>query len=164
MAVDANDDLYCIGSTDSFGAGNTDFALVKFASSRAKRWNITGGGTSIDNGYGVAVDASGAVYCVGDTDSFGGECALLKVAPNGTRLWNTTWGITYSHYCNGIAIDTSGALYCIGYTDNSGISWDFELVKFGYLSGPGGIPGFELMYLLIGLLALISLVQRKRSY
>ncbi|HUX99310.1 MAG TPA: hypothetical protein VMV49_07115 [Candidatus Deferrimicrobium sp.] len=41
-------------------------------------------------------------------------------------------------------------------------STDFLLIKFSSPSG-GGIPGFDLLYLLCGLLALAYIVQRRKS-
>ncbi len=167
VAVDSIGNIYCIGWTLNFGAGNYDFALVKVAPNGTRLWNTTWGGVGSDLGVGVVVDASGAIYCSGNTRSFGAgdvDFALVKFTPTGTKLWNTTWGSTYKDQGLRLAMDADGSLYCVGYI-NYGVagSYDFVLVKFGYLSGPGGIPGFELVYLLIGLLAFIPLVQRRRS-
>ncbi|MDD1778039.1 MAG: hypothetical protein LUQ65_07695 [Candidatus Helarchaeota archaeon] len=133
VAMDANGSAYCIGYSDSFGAGGYDFALVKVASNGTRLWNITWGGTGNDRGFGVAVDASGSAYCVGWTASFGAgatDFALVKVAPNGTRLWNFTWGSIYTDVCNGVAVDASGSVYCVGQTYSAGgISEELALVK-----------------------------------
>ncbi len=106
------------------------------------------------------------IYCSGRTQSFGAgydDFALVKFAPNGTRLWNTTWGGTGQDQCYSVAISTDGSIYCLGSTMSFGAgSYDFALVKFGIkISEPGGIPGFELFYLLLSLLALIYIVQRR---
>ncbi|MDD1778490.1 MAG: SBBP repeat-containing protein [Candidatus Helarchaeota archaeon] len=168
IVLDASGSPYCTGYTNSW-AGNNDLALVKFAPTGTQLWNTTWGGTGDDYSYVIAMDASGAIYCTGATKSFGAgglDLVLIKFAPTGTQLWNMTWGGTGNEYSYDIVVDTSGALYCVGWTNSFGAgSDDFALVKIGYQPGePGGIPGFELVYLLIGLLALIPLVQRRRFY
>jgi len=133
LAVDANGNIYCVGYTKSFGMGSWDFALVKFAPNGTLLWNTTWGGADSDCGYGVALDASGFIYCVGSTNTFGAgeyDLALVKFAPNGTRLWNTTWGGADSEVGKSIVKDASGAIYCVGMTNSFGANGDFALVKF----------------------------------
>jgi len=108
--------------------GRTTSPNLLYTTAETPAWNITWGGAGWERGFGVAVDASGAVYCVGDTSFRGGDFALVKVAPNGTRLWNTTWGGAANEKGNGVAVDASGAVYCIGYTSSVG-GGDFALVK-----------------------------------
>ena len=222
IAVDAAGNLYCVGETKSFGAGESDLALVMYDSNGTKQWNITWGGASDDVGWGVAVDISGSTYCVGETFSFGAghsdfalvkfnhngiqlwnhtwggagtvdvgqgitmdahgyvyyigrtssydvendDFALFKLTPSGIYLWNITWGGASDDVGYGVAVDASGSIYCIGTTNSFGAgNGDLALVKFGYQPGePGGIPGFEFVYLLLGLLALLYLVQRRKIY
>ena len=133
VAVDASGAIYCVGSTSSFGAGGTDLLLVKFFSNGTKAWQTTWGGPYNDEGYGVAVDATGAIYCVGYTCSFGAgwfDLVLLKFFSNGTKAWNTTWGGNWAELGYGIALDATGAIYCVGYTP-SPMSYDIlVLLKF----------------------------------
>jgi len=95
------------------------------------------GGTSRDEGSGIAVDATGAAYVTGDTDSseatfpvvggpdltFNGgvDAFVVKVAPDGTAL-------TYSGYIGGVGEDeglgiavnsSTGAAYVTGQTSSS---------------------------------------------
>jgi len=134
VAVYHNSDIYCAGSTNSFGAGSYDFALVKFAPDGTRMWNITWGGSGMDSCGGVAVDNDGMIYCAGSTNSFGAgsyDFALVKFAPDGTYLWNVTWGGSGVDSCLDLAIDDSGNIYCAGYTDSFGAGYDdFALVKF----------------------------------
>ena len=94
------------------------------------------GGDSYDDGYGIAVDATGAAYVTGYTYSseatfpvVGGpdlthngvyDAFVAKVAPDGT-------GLTYAGYIggsehdhgSGIAVDSTGAAYVTGGTGSS---------------------------------------------
>jgi len=133
IARDKVGNLYCVGQTNGFGAGNYDLVLVKFYPNGTRAWNTTWGGPNYDMGAGVAVDSAGNLYCVGCTFSsgVGGDLALVKFYPNGTRAWNTTWGGSNGDVGSGIVLDTQGNLYCIGYTDGYGAgNNDFALVKF----------------------------------
>ena len=134
VAVDAGGNLYCVGDTSSFGAGEEDLALVKFFSNGTRGWNVTWGGADIDRGEDVAIDVDGNLYCVGRTVSFGAgsfALALVKFFPNGTRAWNITWGGTQGDGGDGVAIDTGGNLYCVGSTSSFGAGReDLALVKF----------------------------------
>ena len=126
--------IYCVGSTNSFGAGNDDLAVVKFAPNGTRLWNTTWGGSGDEHGYGIALDSAGYIYCVGFTDSFGAgfrDLVVVKFASNGTRLWNTTWGGSGDEIGNGIALDSAGYIYCVGFTDSFGAgNDDLAVVKF----------------------------------
>jgi len=134
MAMDATDAIYCVGVTYSFGAGGGDLALIKFNANGTIAWNTTWGGPERDVGYGVAVDATGAIYCVGLTSSFGAEnedLVLVKFNANGTKVWTTTWGGLKSENGYGVAVDMTGAIYCVGSTSSFGVGgWDLVLFKF----------------------------------
>jgi len=134
VAVDATGAIYCVGSTNSFGVGGVDLLLVKFNANGIKVWNTTWGGPNSDGGYGVAVDATGAIYCVGYTYSFGAggsDLVLLRFFSNGTKAWQTTWGGPNTEYGYGVVVDATGAIYCVGYTNSFGAgNYDLVLVKF----------------------------------
>ena len=67
LAVDSSDNVYLSGWTISFGEGLFDMVLVKYDSSGVQQWNRTWGGSSDDEGRGVAVDSSDNVYLSGYT-------------------------------------------------------------------------------------------------
>jgi len=134
VAVDANGSIYCIGTTVSFsemggGGGNDDYdlALVKFAPNGTRLWNITKNVFWGDFGYGVAVDASGSIYCTGEMNS---NFGLFKFAPTGKTLWETGWsfGPGYTSSGKGVALDASGFIYCCGKSGKT--NFNFALLKF----------------------------------
>ncbi len=117
----ATDGVYLAGDTYSFGAGNYDAFLAKYASNGSQLWNRTWGGTSGENGHGVAVATDG-VYLAGDTGSFGAggySAFLAKYASNGTQLWNRTWGGSSVDSGNSVAVATDG-VYLAGDTSSFG--------------------------------------------
>jgi len=124
--------LYTLGSTSSFGAGNDDFALIKWDTNGNILWNQTWGGGSYDAGYSIWGDGT-YLYTLGSTSSFGAgnsDLALVKWDTNGNILRNKTWGGSSND--NGYSIWGDGTyLYTLGSTSSFGSgNSDLALVKW----------------------------------
>ncbi len=93
------------------------------------------GGSQYDDAHALAVDADGAVYVAGSTESlnfptkagfdksFGGsyDAYVTKFAPSGTSLvYSTYLGGGLSEHLYGIALDGTGAAYVTGSTLSPG--------------------------------------------
>jgi hypothetical protein len=148
IAIDASGAVYITGFTISNQAtfpvstgpdltynGDATDAYVAKVSADGKELIYAGyiGGSGVDEGYGIAVDSSGAAYISGRTTSDqasfpvrggpdlsfngGADAFVVKVRPDGTDL-------EYAGYIGGnngdgsfaIAIDKSGAAYVSGLT------------------------------------------------
>jgi len=125
MAVDAADNVYITGSTDSFtnGMATTQIFLLKYTSSGDLQFSEVWGGTQNDFGSAVAVDVFGNIYVVGTTNSIGAggsDAVLLKYAPGGNLLFQKTWGGTRNDFGTGVAVDPGGYVYVTGYTYSLG--------------------------------------------
>ncbi len=120
IAVDESGAIYCAGTTSSFGAGQTDFVLIKFNIDGTQAWNCTWGGAGAEERPDIVVDANGSIICTGTTASFEvvTEQFLLKYFPNGTLEWSTTWGDSWDIISRSVAIDNVGNIYCTGLTIN----------------------------------------------
>ncbi|MHA1279347.1 MAG: hypothetical protein ACTSQ8_19285 [Candidatus Helarchaeota archaeon] len=165
VAIAPDGSVYCIGYTNSFGAGSSDLALVKYGPDCTRLWNISWGGSSFDDGFGVAIATDGSVYCVGFAD-YGvnhADLVLLKFYPNGTRSWTNTWSGPNTDEGCGVAIATDGSVYCAGYTNSFGTgNYDSVLLKFEISTPeeevlPGGIPGFAWFIALMGLATVVMI-------
>jgi len=131
------------GNTNSFGAGNWDFYLIKTDASGNPSWSRAYGGTNIEAARSVQqTTADGGYIIVGWTTSFGaggGDVYLIKTDASGNPSWTRTYGgirddLGYSvqQTSDGGYIitgwtksvgDTSGEVYIIK-TDASGnLSW-----------------------------------------
>jgi hypothetical protein len=84
------------GCTSSFGAGKTDFWLLKIDQNGALLWNQTYGGSDDDLGYVLAATPDGGYAMVGSTMSYGtagsSDFWLIKTDSNGVMQWNQTMG------------------------------------------------------------------------
>lgn len=148
LAVDPTGAAYLVGFTESIGfptanpvqhfdAGGADAFVAKLDPSNAQLIYCTYlGGTGDDRAYAIAVDAAGAAYVTGSTQSqnfpvaaplqaklAGYENAfVLKLSPAGDSLsYSTYLGGSSSDAGYGIAVDSGGSAYVVGDT----ISTDF---------------------------------------
>jgi uncharacterized delta-60 repeat protein len=125
LALDSNGDIYVLGKTTSYGAGEDDIVLIKYNSSGYQYWNKTWGGLSSDLGMDIAIDNNNSVIVVGSTESFGSgftDGVLLKFNSSGNLLWNQTWGGSSRDVGRGVAIDSNNIIYIIGTTESYGAS------------------------------------------
>ena len=82
-------------SSSSYGAGTTDFYLLKIDSAGKYQWQNTFGGLNIENAFCVKQTLdSGFVIC-GYTNSFGNggyDAYLVKTDPQGNLQWERSYG------------------------------------------------------------------------
>lgn len=149
VAVDASENVYLAGSTESTNfptasplqatmAGSQDAFITKVnpSGSGLVYSSYLGGGSGYSRAAGVAIDASGNAYLIGETTSptfpvvspfqatYGGgqDVFVAKVNPSGSAL-------VYSSYLGGsageantrggIAVDSTGAAYLTGGTSST---------------------------------------------
>ena len=117
-------------TTLSTGAA-TDAFVVKYAATGALLWARQLGGTTADEGHGVAVDGSGNVVFTGfysgtvDLDPGTGvqtstaaglqDVFVVKLDPAGGLLWAQAMGGGGTDRCHGIAVDPLGHVLLTGH-------------------------------------------------
>jgi hypothetical protein len=132
--VQTSDGGYALaGDTNSYGAGNYDFWLIKTDSVGTLQWNKTYGGTGDDEAYSLVQTGDGGYVMVGDTKSYGvgtptyENVYLVKTDSAGNMLWNKTYGGTDTDE-GWFVVETSDGGYAIaGYTQSYG--GDMWLIK-----------------------------------
>jgi hypothetical protein len=149
IAVDAQGAMYVTGFTSSVDfplasayqgslTGTFDAFVVKIRpDGRELEYATYLGGESGSYGYGIAVDATGAAYVVGSTDSSqfptknaaqptlagGLDAFVAKLAPSGDSLvYSTFLGGSLEDTGTAIAIDGTFAVYVVGTTSGDGSS------------------------------------------
>jgi predicted secreted protein len=134
VVVQTSDGGYAIaGYTNSFGAGNNDFWLIKTDSTGAMLWNKTYGGTNIDTAFSMVLTSDGGFAISGRTVSFGAggsDIWLVKTDAAGNAQWNKTYGGVGTEYGLHMVYTSEGGYAIAGYTTSAGAGGaDAYLVK-----------------------------------
>jgi predicted secreted protein len=118
--VQTSDGGYAIaGSTMSFGAGDTDFWLVKADANGNMQWNRTYGGSDWDEACSLVQTSDGGYAIGGDARSFGAgrtDFWLVKADANGNMQWNRTYGRTDSDTASSLIKTFDGGYAICGNT------------------------------------------------
>lgn len=125
VAAAADGSVYVTGGTRSFGAGDEDAFLLKYAANGALVWQRTYGtvadelNSGAESGIDVAVapDNSGVVVLGNYRD---GNIFLAKFNTDGALIWDLTWGGNQEG-ASAIAIAPNGTIYVTGATFDFGI-------------------------------------------
>jgi len=116
------------GFDTSFNGVNSDAFVAKLSPSGGHLWSTYVGGSSDDEGSGIAVDGSGNVLVTGGTTSSGwtsggfdtsfnggySDAFVARLSGSGGHLWSTYLGGSYDDYGTGIAVDGSGNVLVTG--------------------------------------------------
>jgi hypothetical protein len=120
IALDSSDNIYVVGTTNSFSGSGSQLFMLKFNSSGSLQFQkIVGNGS--ETGAGVGLDSNGDIYTIGTTYSGGStKILLVKFDPTGGPLWLKTWGGNRTETPTGLVVDSSGNLDIAGYTTSYG--------------------------------------------
>jgi hypothetical protein len=165
IALDSSGNTYLAGTTESFdfpttggafqttsGGGSSDAFVTKLnATGTGLLYSTYIGGSDSDDGYAIALDASGNTYLTGITTSsdfpitVGAYQATLVASGDAfvTKLNSVGTGLLYSTYLGGngsedgwgIAVDDSGNAYVAGFTTSS----DFPTTPDAFQTTFGGV-------------------------
>ncbi len=132
--IATSDGGYAIaGVTNSFGAGSSDFWLVKTDANGVMEWNRTYGGTGDDAAYSLIATSDGGYAIAGSTGSFGAgglDFWLVKTDALGNVQWNKTYGGTWDDQASSLVATSDGGYALVGSTRPFvDISFDSLLVK-----------------------------------
>ncbi|MBD3232761.1 MAG: T9SS type A sorting domain-containing protein [candidate division Zixibacteria bacterium] len=109
------------GATDSYGAGDFDFYLVRTDVSGDTLWTRTFGGEGIDVAKAVWQTTDGGFIAAGGTQSPEAEhldCFIVRVDSAGELLWTRTIGGDYKDYARSVVQDQDGGYVLAGSTDS----------------------------------------------
>jgi len=122
------------GYTRSFGAGGSDFLVIKLNSSGDIQWAKTFGGTSDDYAHSICQTSDGGYIVAGGTFSFGAggsDFLVIKLNSSGDIQWAKTFGGPSHDYAAYSIYQTSDGGYIVaGYTYSFGAGQrDFLVIK-----------------------------------
>ena len=170
VALDETESVYVTGDTNSSDfptkaavapalSGAFDAYVTKLTAAGAVVYSTFLGGSKDEQGQDIAVNAAGAAYVVGQSDSTdlpvrglpqstekgGGDAFLAKLNPAGSALVYATYlggSATFAETAYGVAVDAAGTAYVGGAT----ASQDFPLSADAFQSTTsklaGNIDGF----------------------
>lgn len=121
-----------IGTTSSFGAGNTDIYLIKTDVQGNSLWTRTYGGPGVDQGVSVLNSGDGGYLLGATSESFSnGSSDILLIAVNasGDTLWSRHFGGSKDEYLGGFVRDKDGGYAVAGWTASSGAG-DYDAYFF----------------------------------
>lgn len=121
------------GYTNSFGAGETDFYIVKLSGSGAVQWSRTIGGANSERGNSIIQTTDGGYAVSGSTQSYGAggeDCCIVKLSNSGSLQWIRTIGGTGNDYAYCMTQTTDGGYAMAGSTESFGAgNRDVYIVK-----------------------------------
>jgi hypothetical protein len=121
VAVDRGGQALVVGSADralpgQSSAGGTDAFLRSFDATGTVRWTKQFGTETIDDAWGVAIDAAGRAYVVGSTEqnlpgqrSAGGSDVFVRqYDADGDEVWTRQFGTEERDLAYAVAVDAAG--------------------------------------------------------
>ncbi len=128
------------GTANKTSAGSSDIYIAKYTPSGNLIWVISTGGTGLDRGYCLDVDATGNIYLAGtfagtvDLDpgpgtsthiSAGGtDMFVAKFDSSGNFVWSKAFGQVNTEYAEAIALDGNGFFYLTGEYSSDSLDLD----------------------------------------
>jgi hypothetical protein len=112
-----------VGSTSSFGAGNSDIYLVKVDSNIKYEWSAAIGHEFTEFGHAVKQTADNGYIICGYTNSIGNgsyDAYLVRTDDKGKLLWEKTYGGFDWDFAYDIEITSDGGFLIVGETHSLG--------------------------------------------
>jgi uncharacterized delta-60 repeat protein len=138
--IDATKDggFIIVGSTESYGAGNSDFYIVKIDANGKEQWTQVYGEKKADALYAVKELDDGYVFA-GETRSYGSQkrdLNIMKTDKNGKILFHKLFGLKNHEYARGVELTDDSNILVAGVTKSMGNGRaDFYLLKLDKKSG-----------------------------
>jgi hypothetical protein len=129
--IQSSDGGYAVaGWTWSFGAGGSDFYVVKLDGSGNVVWTKTIGGSGDDYAYSIIQSSDGGYVVAGWTSSFGAggsDFYVVKLDGSGNVVWTKTIGGSGDDYAYSIIQSSDGGYVVAGSTIKPVYGWDYDI-------------------------------------
>ena len=130
IVQNAAGEYYVAGETESYGAGETDFILIKLSVDGNIRWTKTYGGPLEDYASGIVLTAGGEPVMTGETENYGSggsDVYLLKTDTSGNQLWSKAFGTTGNEEAYSISKVHDGGFILCGQTTGFGTRYGYAV-------------------------------------
>lgn len=120
------------GLTNSYGAGSSDFYVLRTDSNGDTLWTRTYGGPDYDAAYGMDLAHGGGYVITGVHQDSGGDSDiyLVRIDDNGDTLWTNTYGGSAVDWAMRVRRTSDGGYIMVGETRSfADPIGDFYLVK-----------------------------------
>jgi uncharacterized delta-60 repeat protein len=128
------------GTTSSFGAGGTDFWVLKLDPTGGVAWQKTYGSSGDDNLDSFQQTSDGGYVAAGSTNSFGAggwDFWVLKLDSTGSVIWQKTYGGSGDEGAHSVQQTSDGGYILAGTTNSFGAgasdAWVVKLGTDGYI-------------------------------
>ena len=121
-----------VGSTYSYGAGESDVFLLKTDNDGNEEWRRTFGGDDSDAGLNSQQTTDGGYIIAGSTESYGAgyyDVLLIKTDENGNRLWWQTFGGSGFDIAYSVQQTSDGGYIIVGWTSSFGAEMEVYIIK-----------------------------------
>ncbi|MCD4707435.1 MAG: T9SS type A sorting domain-containing protein [Candidatus Sabulitectum sp.] len=122
-----------LADTYSYGAGSSDFWLIKTSSTGASLWTKTFGGSGCERSHSVRETVDGGYILAGDTKSYGAgdyDIWLIKTDGDGEGVWTKTFGGIDEDCGCSVRQTGDGGYVVAGYTESFGAgNFDVWLIR-----------------------------------
>ena len=119
VASNSKGEFVLVGTTYSYGAGESDFLVIKFDEAHEVVWTRSVGGEDHENSVYLSLNEAGDVFVAGSTQTYGsGEADVLvtKFNSTGHLQWAKVAGSSQDDFCYGIAATHEGGCIVAGAT------------------------------------------------
>jgi len=118
--------LVICGTTTSYGAGGSDFYLVRTDAAGDSLWTATYGGAAGESGQDIDIASDGGFIMVGHTGTYGtgySSIYLVRTDSAGDTLWTSTYGNDRADLGYAVAVTNDNGCILAGATAPDGANY-----------------------------------------
>ncbi len=133
ITLTADGGFVVAGGTESYGAGRSDFYMLKFDGDGKFLWDKVYGEENEDVIHAITATPEGGFVVAGKTSSFGSKHSdidIIKYDKKGNQVWHRIYGFKSKEWANAITRIPGGGYLIAGTTKSFGFGkFDFYLLE-----------------------------------